>query len=69
MDKHHFSSEENAEACGITHIVTHVSINIYKLTLNMLIIGQFYPYIVSFVQQIYFPNIHKTKLPCLYHLF
>ena len=39
MDKHHFSSEEN----------THVSINIYKLTLNMLIIGQFYPYIVSFV--------------------
>ena len=52
MDKHHFSSEENAEPCGITftHIVTHVSINIYKLTLNMLIIGQFYPYyIVSFV--------------------
>ena len=49
MDKHHFSSEENAEACGITHIVTHVSINIDKLTLNMLIIGQFYPYIVSFV--------------------
>ena len=42
MDKHHFSSEE-------THIVTHVSINIYKLTLNILIIGQFYPYIVSFV--------------------
>ena len=63
MDKHHFSSEENAEACGITHIVTHVTIcvmpqnmftyllyiNIYKLTLNMLIIGQLYPYIVSFV--------------------
>ena len=49
MDKHHFSSEENAEACGITQIVTHVSININKLTLNMLIIGQFYPYIVSFV--------------------
>ena len=48
MDKHHFSSEENAEAYGITvftHIVTHVSINIYKLTLNLLIIGQFYPYI------------------------
>ena len=51
MDKHHFSSEENAEACGITHIVTHVSINIYKQTLNMfnLIIGQFYSHIVSFV--------------------
>ena len=49
MDKHHFASEENAEACGITHIVTHVSIKIYKLTLNMLIIGQFYPYIVSVV--------------------
>ena len=49
MDKHHFSSEENAETCGITHIVTHVSININKLNLNMLIIGQFYPYIVSFV--------------------
>ena len=48
MDKHNFSSEENAEACGITHIVAHVSINIYKLTLNMLIIGQFYTYIVSF---------------------
>ena len=69
MDKQHFSSEENAEACGITHIVTHVSINIYKLTLNKLIIGQFYPYIVSFVLQIYFSNIHETKLPCLYHLF
>ena len=49
MDKHNFSSEENAKACGITHIVTHVSISIYKLTLSMLIIGQFYPYIVSFV--------------------
>ena len=54
MDKHHFSSEENAEPCGITHIVTHVSINIYKLTLNMLIIGQFYLYTVQIT--------YKTRL-------
>ena len=26
MDKHHFSSEENAEACGITHIVTFANV-------------------------------------------
>ena len=62
MDKHHFSSEENAEACGITHIVTHVSINIYKLTLNMLIIGQFYPYsFLIFTKQNYHVYITYFK--------
>ena len=32
MDKHDFIYEENALACVITHIVTHVLINIEKRT-------------------------------------
>ena len=32
MDKHDFIYEENALACVITNIVTHVLINIQKLT-------------------------------------
>ena len=40
MDKHHFSSEENAEACGITHIVTQFINN------KLLIINLYMPFFI-----------------------